>query len=224
MQPEAMTPREDVFQRLGAQGIVPVATLPEAGAGAPLMEALLEAGLPCVEITFRTAHAAQALEAIARDCPGALPGAGTVLTVDQARTAVDAGARFLVSPGLNPKVVAWALERDVPIIPGVATPSEVERGLELGLSVLKLFPAEALGGLDYLTALLGPYRGVRFMPTGGIHPGNLEAYLACPQVLACGGTWMVKPEWIQAGSFATIRQAAQAALALAHRARPLQEA
>jgi len=210
----------ELFADLRRLGVVPVVVIEDAERAEGLAEALLEAGLPCAEITLRTPAALKALERMATRAPQLLLGAGTVLSVDQARAAASSGARFLVSPGLNPRVVAWALDRGIPMIPGVATATEVERGLELGLRTLKFFPAEACGGVPCLKALAGPYGHASFLPTGGIHEGNLAAYLRCPSVLACGGSWMVRSEWIEGGEFARIREASRQAVKLALEARP----
>ena len=162
------------------------------------------AGLPCAEITFRTAAAAAAIAAIAAAVPELRVGAGTVLTVEQAEAALQAGASFIVAPGFDPAVVDFALQRGVPIVPGVCTPTEVTLALARGLSLLKLFPAEAAGGVAYLKALAAPFGAARFVPTGGIGPDNLASYLAVRQVVACGGSWMVTKELIAAGDFDTI--------------------
>ncbi|MGC8874885.1 MAG: bifunctional 4-hydroxy-2-oxoglutarate aldolase/2-dehydro-3-deoxy-phosphogluconate aldolase, partial [Chloroflexia bacterium] len=166
-----------VVERLGELGLVPVIEIERAEHAVPLGEALLAAGLPCAEITFRTAAAEEAIRQIAAALPEMLTGAGTVLTIDQARRAVDAGARFVVSPGLNPALVDWCLQEGVPVIPGVATPTEVGMALSRGLSIVKFFPAEALGGVKMLKALAAPFKGVRFIPTGGITAANLADYL-----------------------------------------------
>jgi 2-dehydro-3-deoxyphosphogluconate aldolase/(4S)-4-hydroxy-2-oxoglutarate aldolase len=198
----------------------PVVEIPSADAAVALARALLAAGLACAEITLRTAAAVDAISAISGAVPELYLGAGTVLSVAQAETALNAGAQFLVAPNLDVAVVRCARERDVPLLPGVCTPSEVGQARALGLSVVKFFPAEAMGGVAYLKAIAAPFRDVRFVPTGGITAGNLAAYLALPQVVACGGSWMVKPAAIAAGDFAGIRGAAEEALAVARAARP----
>jgi 2-dehydro-3-deoxyphosphogluconate aldolase/(4S)-4-hydroxy-2-oxoglutarate aldolase len=195
--------------------VVPVVEIPSADAAVPLARALLAAGLPCAEITFRTEWAPQAIAAIADQVPEVTVGAGTVLTVAQAEHAIDAGARFLVAPGFDPAVVAFAAEAGVPMLPGVCTPTEIAAALSHGLSVLKFFPAEAAGGPAYLKAMAAAYRDVRFVPTGGIGPENLIDYLAMDCVIACGGSWMVKKTTIAAGEFDTITEMAAAAVALA---------
>ena len=181
-----------VAERIREVGIVPVVEIPDAEAAAPLAEALLGAGIPCAEITFRTAAAADAIAAIRKSHPEMLVGAGTVLTVEQAGTARDAGAQFVVTPGFGHDVVARCQGDGLPIIPGACTPTEVQMALDAGITVVKFFPAEAAGGVRYLRALGGPFKGVSFVPTGGIDAGNLAGYLAVPGVLACGGSWFVR--------------------------------
>lgn len=205
---------------LGALRVVPVVEIACADDAVPLARTLLEAGLPCAEITFRTAAAPQAIAAVVAEVPEVRVGAGTVLNVAQAEAALAAGAGFLVSPGFDAAVVGLALERGVPIVPGVCTPTEVGLALERGLSVVKLFPAEAAGGVPYLRALAAPFGGVRFVPTGGISADNLPAYLAVGQVLACGGSWMVKKQLIADHDFATIGRLAAEARRIADAARP----
>ncbi len=193
------------LEQIGLCGIVPVVTINDAHHAGPLAEALSEGGLPCIEVTFRTAAAPAAIGAIAKQHPSMLLGAGTVLTVDQAKQALDLGSRYIVSPGLNRKVVEYCLTHDIPITPGVATPTEVEAALDLGLNVVKFFPAEPLGGLPYLKAIAAPYTMVKFIPTGGIDESNLLGYLKFPSVVACGGSWMVKADLISGGRFDEIR-------------------
>lgn len=198
-----------IIDRIEQTGIIPVVSIPQTQHALPLAEALLEGGLPCAEITFRTAAAADAIAQIREKFPELLTGAGTVLTVEQAQTALEAGAEFIVAPGTNPAVVDYCQAQNVTIFPGVCTPTEIELALSKGASVLKFFPAEAMGGVKFLKAVCAPYKQVRFIPTGGIEPGNLGDYLALPQVVACGGSWMVKPELMTAGEFAKIRQLAR---------------
>ncbi len=193
--------------------------LPAVELAVPLAEALVAGGLPCVEITLRTPGALAGLEAIRRRFPDILLGAGTVLSVDQVDAAVSAGADFIVSPGTNPALVELCGSRGVPILPGVCTPSEIEVARALGLGNVKFFPSEPMGGAPFLRALCGPYRDISFVPTGGITPAVLPDYLALPQVLACGGSWMVKPATIAAGEFAAIEQLAAAAVALVQASR-----
>jgi 2-dehydro-3-deoxyphosphogluconate aldolase / (4S)-4-hydroxy-2-oxoglutarate aldolase len=205
----------DFNRFLGELRVVPVVEIPSVDDAVPLARALLRAGLPCAEITFRTDSAAGAIAAIAEGVPEVTVGAGTVLTVDQARRALQAGARFLVSPGFDPEVVGFAASAGVPILPGVCTPTEIAAALSCGLSVLKFFPAEAAGGVTYLKAIAAAYRDVRFVPTGGIGPANLIDYLSMDCVIACGGSWMVKKATIAAGGFDAISEDAAAAVALA---------
>ena len=180
--------------------IVPVVAIHDAGHSDPLANALIEGGLPCAEITFRTAAAADAIRTMAKR-GDMLVGAGTVLTIAQVKLAVDAGATFVVAPGLNPRVVGYCREQNIPITPGVATPTDIETALDLGLKILKYFPAEAFGGLKTLKAISAPYTAVKFIPTGGINADNVIAYLEHPKVVACGGSWMVKSALIAAGQF-----------------------
>ncbi len=204
------------FRRmLSETRVVPVVEIPRVEDAVPLATALIEGGLPCAEITFRTAAAAAAIAAISAALPAFLVGAGTVLTVPQAEEAVAAGARFLVSPGLDDAVVGYARDNGVAMLPGVCTPSEIARAMSHGLDLMKFFPAEALGGLSYLKAVAAPFGAVSFVPTGGIGPTNLSAYLEHPQVVACGGSWMVKRQTIADGDFAAITRLTAEAVALA---------
>ena len=205
--------------RLRTLGVVPVVEIADAAAAVALAEALLAGGIGCAEITFRTAAAAPSIAAIRRAVPEMLVGAGTVLTAAQVDIARDSGASFLVSPGFGPAVVRRAAAVGLPMLPGACTATEIQAALEAGIDVVKLFPAEAAGGIPYLKALAGPFEGVRFVPTGGIDAGNLAAYLAVPAVLACGGSWLVKKEWIAAGDFAAITAAAREAAAVVAGAR-----
>lgn len=205
----------DPLEPLGRLRLVPVVEIEDPGAAAELGEALVRGGLPCAEITFRTDGAAAAIASLREHCPDVLVGAGTVLTVDQADAAVAAGAAFLVAPGFNPRVVERAAILGVPMIPGVSTPTEIEAAHARGLTTLKFFPAEISGGTAFLKAVSGVYRAVRFVPTGGIGPDNLAAYLALPNVLACGGSWMVKRDLINARRFEEIEVAVRDAVALA---------
>ncbi len=202
-------------------GIIPVIAIESVDAALPLADALVAGGLPIVEITFRTAAAAEAIRRIASQRPEVLVGAGTVLSVENLETARACGARFGVAPGLNPQAVCRAKELGMPFVPGVATPSEIEQGLSLGCTVLKFFPAEALGGLSTLKALAGPYAhtGVRFVPTGGVSEKNLEAYAALKSVAAVGGTWIAKPEDIAEGRWPEITARCRRALEIVARAR-----
>jgi 2-dehydro-3-deoxyphosphogluconate aldolase/(4S)-4-hydroxy-2-oxoglutarate aldolase len=209
-----------VIERLGHGGLVPVVEIGDPGLAVPLGDALVDGGLGCAEITFRTSAAAAAIRALRLGRPDVLVGAGTVLTVEQVDAAADAGAAFIVAPGFSPGVVDRALGLGLPVIPGVCTPTEIELALSHGVDVLKFFPAEAAGGVAFLKAVAAPYRSVRFVPTGGIGPENVARYLAIPQVLACGGSWMVAKDLVAAGDFATIRRLTAEAVALVRAARP----
>jgi len=193
-----------MFEQLAAVRLVPVIVIKDASKAVSLAKALYDGGLPCAEVTLRTPQAADAIRAIADAMPDMLLGAGTVLTPAQVDKALDAGAKYIVAPGLNPDVVRYCQSKNVPVLPGVCTPSEVEQGLALGLSALKFFPAEAAGGVNMLKSLSGPYGDVKFMPTGGITQNNLKDYLSVKSVFACGGSWMVKDDLIDANDFATI--------------------
>ena len=195
----------EVLEKIGAIGIVPVVKIDDAKDAVPLAKALCEGGLPCAEVTFRTAAAEEAIRAMTQAYPEMLVGAGTVLTTEQVDKAVNAGAKFIVSPGLNPKIVTYCVEKGVPITPGTSNAGDIEQALELGLEVVKFFPAEQAGGLAMIKALAAPYVNVKFMPTGGVNAKNLNDYLGYNKVLACGGSWMVKSELINEGAFDQIR-------------------
>lgn len=190
----------EILKQLKKLRVVPVVAIQNAEDSMQLADALTEGGLPCAEITFRTAAAVDAMRIMARR-GDVLVGAGTVLKVDQVKAAIDVGARFMVAPGFNPKVVEYCVENHITITPGICTPSDIEAALDFGLEVLKFFPAEAFGGLKTLKAMSGPYSTVRFVPTGGISPDNLLKYLQFPKVLACGGTWIAKSALISEGKF-----------------------
>ena len=204
----------EVLKQIGALRLVPVVVIDNAKDARPLGDALSAGGLNCMEITFRTAAAAEAIKA-ASQIPGMLVGAGTVLNVDTVNRAMDCGAKFIVSPGLNPKVVEYCVKKNIPITPGVATPTEIEMALDHGLNVVKFFPADALGGVKTLKAISAPYGMMKFMPTGGITEANLPEYLKLPSVLACGGSWMVAKDLVTAGNFAKVTELTKAAVALA---------
>ena len=201
-----------VINSLYNYGIVPVVKIDDAGKAVSLAKALSDGGLPCVEITFRTAAGKQAIRNISESTPEILVGAGTVLTTAQVDEALDAGAKFIVAPGLNCDVVEHCTQRGVPVFPGCASPSDIEKALRMGLDAVKFFPAESLGGVDYLKAVSAPYGNVRFMPTGGVNEKNLSSYLALDSVVACGGTWMVKDELINSGKFDEITALAKSAV------------
>ncbi len=209
----------NIIERVRQTRLIPVVALPKLQHALPLAESLIEGGLPCAEITFRTAAAAEAIEQISKRFPELLLGAGTVLTTEQAQRAMDCGAQFIVSPGTNPTTVDFCLSKNVTIFPGVCTPSEVEMNLAKGVDVLKFFPAEPAGGVNFLKAICAPYKQVQFIPTGGIEPKNIGQYLTLPQVLACGGSWMVKPELFEAGDFAAVKRLTAEAVALVNQYR-----
>ncbi len=193
-----------VLQELSLIGIVPVIKIDNAADALPLGRALLCGGLPAAEVTFRTAAAAEAIAAMSAAYPELLVGAGTVLTTEQVDAAVAAGAKFIVSPGLNPAVVRYCIEKGVPVVPGINNPTGIEQALSLGLTTVKFFPAEPSGGVKMIKAMAAPYGNVTFMPTGGIGPDNLHDYLSFSKIIACGGSWMVPPAMITAGDFAGI--------------------
>ena len=191
------------FQKIG---IIPVVVLDDAKDAEPLGRALMEGGLPCAEVTFRTAAAEESIRIMSEKFPDMLVVAGTVLTTEQVDRAVAAGAKFIVSPGINPKVVEYCVKKNIPITPGTCNPSNVETALEFGLDVVKFFPAEPAGGLNYIKAIAAPYVGMKFMPTGGINAENVKDYLKYDRILACGGSWMVKGDLIKAGDFEKIKE------------------
>jgi 2-dehydro-3-deoxyphosphogluconate aldolase/(4S)-4-hydroxy-2-oxoglutarate aldolase len=192
---------QKILQQFEKIGIIPVVVLEDSDKAEELGNALIKGGLPCAEVTFRTDAAEEAIRIMAEKCEGLLVGAGTVLTTQQVDRALAAGAKFIVSPGLNEKVVRYCLEKNIPVVPGVLTPSEIEHALELGLDTVKFFPAEPSGGLPMIKALGAAYTALRFMPTGGINVENVREYLKCDKILACGGSWMVKGDMIKSGEF-----------------------
>ena len=195
----------EILKQFKKMRVVPVVAIQNAEDTMQLADALVKGGLPCAEITIRTAAAFDAMRIMARR-GDILVGAGTVLKVDQVKAAIDFGARFMVSPGFNSKVVEYCVENHITITPGICTPSDIEAALEFGLEVLKFFPAEAFGGLKSIKAMSGPYATVKFIPTGGINPDNLLEYLQFPKVLACGGTWIARSDLIAKGKFDTIKK------------------
>jgi 2-dehydro-3-deoxyphosphogluconate aldolase/(4S)-4-hydroxy-2-oxoglutarate aldolase len=203
----------EVLERIGQLKLVPMVVLDKAEQAGPFGDALVAGGLPIAEITFRTDAAADAIEALAKR-GDLLVGAGTVLTVEQVDRAIDAGAAFLVAPGTNPRVVEHAYLHRMPMLPGVATPTDIELAMSLGLDTVKFFPAETMGGVGALKALAGPYRNVRFLPTGGITPEKLPDYLKLPCVLACGGSWLAPRDKLAAGDFDAIRKLVERAVAI----------
>lgn len=203
----------EIIKEIGKIGIVPVVKLDNAKDALPLAKALINGGLPCAEVTFRTDAAEEAISRISKAYPEMLVGAGTVLTTEQVDRAVAAGAKFIVTPGFNAKIVKYCVDRNIPITPGCPTSSDIEAAIELGLDVVKFFPAENLGGIKIIKALAAPYVGVKFMPTGGINAGNINNYLDCDKIVACGGSWMVKDTLINEGRFDEIERLTKEAVA-----------
>ncbi len=203
----------EVLEKIAAHCLVPVVKIENSKDAVPLGRALLKARLPIAEITFRTPAAEAAIRALTAELPELQVGAGTVLFIDQVKSAVNAGARFVVAPGFSPKLVDYCLERNICVIPGINNPSQIERALARRLEVVKFFPAEASGGLPFLKAVAAPYSDILFLPTGGINQQNLLTYLSFPRVIACGGSWIVETQLINSGNFAEIRQRSREAVA-----------
>ena len=195
-----------IFEKFSKIGIIPVVVLEDIKDAEPLGKALMDGGLACAEITFRTKAAQDSIKIMAEKFPEMLVGAGTVLTVEQVDKAVAAGAKFIVSPGFNPDVVAHCIKIGIPITPGTCTPSDVDKALTFGLDVVKFFPAEPSGGINFIKAIAAPYVGMKFIPTGGINAGNVRDYLKYDRIIACGGSWMVKGELIKSGNFKKITE------------------
>lgn len=195
-----------ILEQIQKIGIVPVVVINDEKDAVPLAKALCAGGLPCAEVTFRTAAAAGAIKAMTESFPNMCVGAGTVLNAEQVDAAVAAGAKFIVSPGLNPNTVKYCIEKNVPITPGTSSPSDIEAAIELGLDVVKFFPAEQSGGLAKIKAMAAPYVNMKFMPTGGINAKNITSYLDFPKIIACGGSWMVPGDLISAGEWDKIEQ------------------
>jgi len=191
----------NVLDRLKQSGVVPVVVLDDAKDALPIAKALLAGDVDVMEITFRTAAAADSIKAVAENCPDMLVGAGTVVTLDQCKQALECGAKFIVAPGFDPEVVAWCVERNVPITPGCVTPTEIMAARKLGLNVVKFFPAGVYGGLKAMKALSAPFGGIKFIPTGGVDAKNLKEYLEAPFVHAVGGSWLCPKKEIAAGNF-----------------------
>ena len=203
---------EELFAELK---VVPVVVLDDAKDAEPLAKALVEGGLPCAEVTFRTEEAAESIRIMTEVYPDMLVGAGTVLTTEQVDKAVESGAKFIVSPGFDPEIVDYCIEKNIPVFPGCISPSEVAQAVKRGLKVVKFFPAEQSGGLAMIKAMAAPYNMLKFMPTGGINAKNLKDYLACDKILCCGGSWMVKGDMIKAGEFEKIKKLTREAKELA---------
>ena len=205
---------EKIQEQLQRLGVVPVVVLNNAKDALPLAKALIEGGLPCAEVTFRTEAAESSIRQMTAEYPQMLIGAGTVLTVEQVEQAVDAGAKFIVSPGFDPEIVDYCISKEIPVFPGCITPTEIAQAVRRGLKVVKFFPAEQFGGVSAIKAIAAPFTMVRFMPTGGVSAKNLKDYLSCDKIIACGGSWMVKGELIEAGEFDKICQMTKEAVAL----------
>ncbi|GIV65292.1 MAG: hypothetical protein KatS3mg046_552 [Bellilinea sp.] len=201
-----------IYRTIYALGLIPVVEIDDSSHAEGLARTLIQAGLPLIEITLRTPAALQAIQSIRRAYPNITLGAGTILTLDQARKAATAGADFLVSPGLPQDAVEWALSEGIPFLPGAVTPHEILQGLRLGIEVFKFFPAETMGGIAAIKAVSDPFPSVRFIPTGGIQTDNLSSYLTHERVLAVGGSWLAKRQWIAAGQFDQIKAQVKAAL------------
>ncbi len=201
-------------EKIAALGVVPVVVLNDAKDAEPLAKALVEGGLPVAEVTFRTEAAEESIKKMSAAYPDMLVGAGTVLTIDQVDRAVAAGAKFIVSPGFDPEIVDYCLEKGYPVFPGIITPSELAQAVKRGLKVVKFFPAEQFGGVATIKALAAPYTQVKFMPTGGVNAKNLPDYLGFNKIIACGGSWMVKGDMVKAGEFDKIKEMTAEAVAL----------
>lgn len=209
----------EVAKRFSEIGIIPVVVLNDAKDAEPLGKALMEGGLPAAEVTFRTAAAEESIRIMSEKFPDMFVGAGTVLTVEQVDKAVGAGAKFIVSPGFDPEVVDYCISKNIPVFPGLITPSELAQAVKRGLEYVKFFPAEAFGGLNTIKNLAAPYPMVKFMPTGGVNPKNVEDYLNCDKIYACGGTWMVKADLIKNGEWDKIKELTAEAAAIVKRIR-----
>jgi 2-dehydro-3-deoxyphosphogluconate aldolase / (4S)-4-hydroxy-2-oxoglutarate aldolase len=209
----------DLLELLGRFRLVPVVVIESVASVAPLADALVDGGLPCVEVTLRTPAALEAMQALAERAD-VLVGAGSVRTAEQVDDAVDAGARFVVSPGFSDRVVGRGRDRGVPVLPGVATATEIMRALDAGVEVVKLFPVALLGGPAGVRSLAAPFPTVRFVPTGGIGPADLVEYLRIPAVVAVGGSWMVAPDLLHRDRYDEIRRLTQEAVLTAREARP----
>ncbi len=204
----------NVAETIQKMGVVPVVVLNDAKDAAPLAKALVEGGLPCAEVTFRTDAAEESIRIMANEFPEMFVGAGTVLTIDQVDRAVAAGAKFIVSPGFDPEIVDYCLEKDIPVFPGCITPSEVAQAVKRGLKIVKFFPAEQFGGVATIKAMAAPYVGLKFMPTGGVNAKNLESYLSFDRIIACGGSWMVSGALVKEGKFDEIKALTKEAVEL----------
>ena len=194
----------DVTTRLARAGVVPVVVLEHAKDAVPTAKAMVAGGIDVMEITFRTAAAADSIKAVSENCPEMLVGAGTVITLEQCKKAVESGAKFIVAPGFDEEVVRWCVENHVPVTPGCVTPTEIMAAMKLGIQIIKFFPAGVYGGLSAMKALSGPFGGIKFIPTGGVNAQNLAEYLAAPFIHAVGGSWVCPKADISAGNFEKI--------------------
>lgn len=210
---------KNIYEQFQQMGVVPVVVLEDVKDARPLAKSLVEGGLPCAEVTFRTEAAAESIRQMAEAYPEMLVGAGTVLTTEQVDEAVAAGAKFIVSPGFDPEIVDYCIGKDISVLPGCATPSEVAQAVKRGLQVVKFFPAEQAGGIAMIKAMAAPYHTLKFMPTGGINQDNLKDYLSFDKILCCGGSWMVKENLIKAGAFDKICELTREAKKLADQIR-----
>ena len=197
---------ENMIEEFQKLGVVPVVVLEDEKDALPLAESLVKGGLPCAEVTFRTEAAAESIRLMSEKYPEMLVGAGTVLTTEQVDVAVKAGAKFIVSPGFDPEIVDYCLKKEIPVLPGCISPSEVAQAVKRGLKTVKFFPAEQAGGVAMIKAMAAPYTGIKFMPTGGINAKNLEDYLSFDKIICCGGSWMVKGDLVKAGAFDKIKE------------------
>ena len=210
---------ENIMVQIEKTGVIPVVVINDVEDAEPLAQALCEGGLPCAEVTFRTAAAEESIRKMTDIYPDMLIGAGTVLTTEQVDRAVAAGAKFIVSPGFDPEVVDYCILKQIPVFPGCITPSEVAQAVKRGLKVVKFFPAVQFGGVSTIQALTAPYVGLKFMPTGGVNAKNLADYLQCKSIIACGGSWMVKSDLIQAGEFEKMKDMTKEAVSLVNEIR-----
>ena len=210
---------EELLKQIECMGILPVIKLNDAKDAVPLAKALCEGGLPCAEVTFRTDAARESIAAMTKAYPEMLVGAGTVLNTEQVDAAIEAGAKFIVSPGLNPDTVEYCVKKGIPILPGCSSPSDIEQAIKYGLDVVKFFPAEPAGGLKYIRAIAAPYTMMKFMPTGGINPQNVREYLAYDRFAACGGSWMVKNTMIENNEFDRIEELVKEAVEIVKESR-----
>ena len=210
---------ENIMVQIEKTGVIPVVVINDVEDADPLAQALCEGGLPCAEVTFRTAAAEESIRKMTDIYPDMLIGAGTVLTTEQVDRAVAAGAKFIVSPGFDPEVVDYCILKQIPVFPGCITPSEVAQAVKRGLKVVKFFPAVQFGGVSTIQALTAPYVGLKFMPTGGVNAKNLADYLQCKSIIACGGSWMVKSDLIKAGEFEKIKDMTKEAVSLVNEIR-----